>query len=1829
MSKHQETEPAEYRGARRLLWLLVFFLLLLGALNIFVSAVLPGAVQRWLHERGLEAQIEYLNVSLPSLRAHLRGVRVHNKSDRGFQVGEATLGLSWWQLLRGKIHVKLVELEDVYMDLESEPGERGRIWEIGGWHLGEGEKKPKNWRVDLTSARVRSGVVCYQHKPEWKTPTCVRLGQVELDDFFVSGFREAQEPLRFAIGADEFTLDNLLVWDEQPQKQSPSSPGAQAQEPGEGDMTRSPGENPTVALVQLRTGAIRFERPGNQLNVAEAAVRKFAGCPPERWAEAVPGLQRITGHCASARRLQVRGPASFSFGKQSEIAWYRVNGQDVRLRYRNRRQPNWHAQTIAINDFDFLREEKSLTWQSVGASGFSWCPNRLRSRQHHYCLSAGSLRLPQPTQIGWRDGLQVELAEASLDQGTVLDLEASRPASNPLNTSGLRLGALRYQNNDRRLELEQLSLEGAAGCVPGQLWGRKDHCVSVAGLKLSENFALQFPRKLAADNGPAQSWRLESGPLELAKFQMREGGGDKKTTAADGSSDPSNLLLTRLNWARAEIAPGERHYLLEDVALGRLGGCVPDGWLPQRLSPLCARLWQLQGRGNFILDLQESPYLVLGELRLATLLLSDQLSADPAQQTGLALNELYTGNGFFRIRRQALQAGEYFASGDAHWWGEAESAAAGAVAGEDADGAEKGLSPEELKAARAASEAAARAAIGSAIVTREAELELSSLSLTSLDGCLPSSWQVLLVSGSKRRPECFAVHQLRQQQPLQLRVERIADGKNDGDNSVGGLQLGFSAAELTLERADITSANDESLLAVAQLKLPQADIRLQSRPAHARLQLSGAELDKAAFCLNPTRCVDVTTLRTGARFALDYAPAHFNADLNDLVLAHFSLSGGENQLSAEIDQLEGKSLQVNLPRRPGASADWKLQQLQADNVEVCWPSSEKQQGEQQARDKSARRLPRCVRGEGLHSEGSGVALAQLALHRSLADPAQLTLGRLRVEKLGVAQYGGPGSNPVQLNLHNLLLDTANGCGLNDWLAASGSNIARWGGCLSSGQLHLSGDNLVRLGAGQGNEDRIQLGPLQAADLQLVPAPGKAPTLQLSQLAWQSLGWPGGARLEVEDLFAQGFSGCLPPLTPVTNRDADSEPACIDIGLLQVAGTQTLAMGEPLRLDGEVTVEDFALRHGDRQRLGFTRLGLNGLAWSAGALELQQGELSGVSGCLSPFKLGGKSLAPCYEVGRISIGSEHKLLLGDLPAGRTQRHFRNFRVEGLRMTQAGFSSGLPSELLQIESLEAAELGFGARELFSENLLLKNVSSCIPRGYIDGIDVCFNLQELLATGHFDIAARRLELAQVRLDQLKVQDTDGDRLLETEYADARALTIAKDVFRLLYLEIADGKLFHRDERAQDYANHPWNTEIELLRLDQFEYFPAEKILNIDTIDLIKPHSMLARGPEGDLGAWQRFRSETPALNRYHFQREDIAQRANRFRYRVRQLVVDQGRFLWLDNTYDYQAMLPVHRVNMLWRGLSNYNEDPPALMLLSARPGGFSEMHLSGQVNLLENNHWDASLLGYVEGANLIPATPYMAALLGYKILQGQLNAVVDMKVEDNQVDALAQMELQKIKVRRVRDSDHLKVKRSIIPLSLALALLKDGNGDVRFKMPVTGDLYDPKFNFSFIFSDLLQRAILEALFAYFTPVGVYSLAKLAWARFRAPSFSELEFAPGSDELSASATASLNSMIEEMRDNPRARPGICAVATVPDLENMFPYEVDALRASREQREAFYRDPPRGLREELLELSSRRSRQVQKFFIDAGLDQKDFIQCAPDYIGSDFGAPRVEFSN
>ncbi|WP_460805519.1 DUF748 domain-containing protein [Microbulbifer agarilyticus] len=1850
-------EPAG-RGISRLLWTLVILLVVVALLNLFVSIFVPGMVQRWLQARGLEARIEYVNVSLPRLHAHLRNVEMRNEFERGFRVREMSLGLSWWALLRGKIRVRQMDLHGGYMDLESHPGKiHGRVWEIAGWWLEEGPKRPKNWRLEWANATVHDTVVCYLHRPQWTSPTCFRIGKMSVKEFFVSAFREAQEPLNFDIGAEEMVVDNLLAWDEPPGSVSQYSLGYQPPAQGSARLP-SAEENPTVALVHLHTNDVHFDRPGNHFTMADTHARKFAGCAPARWAEAVPALNRISGQCASARRLDLEESAQFSFGKDGEISWHRLSGEEVRLRYQNRQLPNWRAETIAINNFDFVRPDKTLAWQSGIAQRFSWCPSAWRNDTQHYCITAGTLNLPEATRFAWSDGLGMEINNGVLSEGEIEDLVGTAPHPEPLKINELHIGALQYRNKTRRLGLSDASLDVASGCLPGVLWDTPDQCVNLSQLSIGEAFSMQFPRKVALNGWPAQAWALESGPLTLAHVQLEQ----RPQAAATGSARPrlgDGAELTQLDWARLQITPDKKEILADDFSLKSLSGCAPNSLLPGRFSPLCARLVALNGAGNFIfradsaVDVAEtqneggqrqgggnalpaSPYVILGEFSLEELVLDDHLAATSTQQTGVVLTQLRAGPGLFKRGNNLLEPGEYFAAGEEYWWGSEDSdfAATDVIAGDD--GSEKGALQNEAEQSTDSSTAtsAEAAAIGKYLRTSSTQVELDAIALESLQGCLPRSWQRLVaaenasddvkggVPGGLLAPSCFDIRNLQQQQPLQIAYERRSRVPQGDQAADSAFRFKLDAAALTLDHAIVRSASGNSLLSLASLALPEAEIRLQSQPAMAHFKLPEASLAGAAFCLSSERCVELQALGTGDTFTLKYWGDRFFADLNQLALERFSLTGQSSDFTADIRELSSLSMRVDLPPAAFARADWSFDALQASSINICWPATADPE----------RGLPQCVRSRDLSSRGDGITVGQVALYGDQSGPPQLDLAQLSIANVGFVQMGGRRS--LALNLTDLRLNALRGCGPKDWLAASqlrGDRSTFWAGCLDLGVIALTGDNLILLagGANTGNgNERLRLGPLQANELRLLPALNQEPSLELAYLQWRGLAWPGGGRLRVADLDAQGGAGCLPP----GSRKGSRANTCIRVGRLQVPGEQTLVMGEAnvaFRSTGHITVSDFSLNQGATRRVGFDYLDADELVVAAGTLSVAEGEISGLSGCLSEMRFAEKSLAPCFDVGAIVLHSGHRMQLSDLRNPQSMRKLRHVSVDGLRVTQSDFPADLPAPLLMVETLQADLIGFGDGELVSDNLHLGNVHGCLPKGYVPGVRYCLELQDFNASGRFDFTRRELVLDLAQAHRLGINDIGGDRLLELEFAEARQVTYAKERTAVLSLEVANSKLFQRNPRAPEFVNYQWNTQIQHLSLARFVYQPAEKHLAIDSINLLRPRSILARGIEGDLGAWERFRDRTPEADRYQYRRGDIAREANRFRYRIREIYVDQGTFLWLDESERYHAKLPVRHINVLLRGASNYYEDEAATLILRASPGGFSEMHVAGHINLLENNHWDGGLLGYVEGANLIPATPYIARLLGYKILQGQLDAVLTLSVADNKLDALAKMGLEKIKIRRVKDTDHLEVKRSFIPLSFALALLKDGNGDVRIRMPVTGDLYDPDFNFQFVFSELLQRAILESLFAYFTPIGFYSLAKLAWDRFRAERFDDLLFAPGSDQLSSEAMAELNSMVGTLKDNPKARPGICGVATMQDLHAMFPHETQVMGATRETAREIFRDPPRGMREELLELANRRSRNVQLFLLEAGLSQQDFIQCAPDYIGTNSKAPRVEFSN
>lgn len=1715
----------------RLLWLLIGVLLVIGALSVTASAILPAMLERWLGERGLEAEVEQVRFSPLHLSVHASGLRLRNREGRGFDARHASLQFSWRQLLRGRLHLRQLELDGAALDIQSRLEEGTRRWEIAGWELGTDPPGDRDWQLPLARVRLRDSEVCYRHLPQWHTASCAKFSDLLAIDLRLAGRGRAGEPLQLEIGARDLTLRGLTAQNRD-------------------------AHTAHTALVELRLSRARYTRADHRIAAAGVQVRRFASCTPALWAEALPVLGRLVGHCAAAQRLQIDGgagdPVQFTFGAGAEVHWRRASGQEVLLRYANRRHANWRARTIAINDFRFLRGAQHLSWQRAGASGFDWCPNQWRDREHHYCLRAGSLRLPRETRFDWVGPLDVRAPEGRLQQTRLLDMAAPNP--NPLTVMDARIGALNYRGASRSLELASLRLDSAAGCVPGGLWQQPEHCLQLRQLRADEPLKIAFP--WAARERPLG---FSGGRFALARLELERAG-------------ERQFQLEDLQWQSANLLRDGRPLSLENFSLQYLAGCLPDAVLPQRFRPLCARVENLAGRGNFLLHPGADAYAVFGELQLDSLQLADSSAAD----RGLRLQHLRGGSGFFRVDHRNEIPAQLAAGVDATAEGEDEKSAAPAAPGPP-PGTWAGIAGLE-----------------------SSNLQLRDFSLSRLQGCMPPAWFRLIFDQRAGMPECFEVQNLRQHRPLALRWRE---------------GLAVSAAQLTLERALVRARSGDSLLDIYGLRLPTADIRLLPGEGDWRLALPGFALDRFRGCLPrdpPARaggCLDLEMLRLGDNFHARERGGALSVDLRGLVLNRLLLTGREEEFIAHVEQLLLPALTLDLPRGEGfeiAQAALHLDNLQAARLDTCLPLQMQTGGD----------WPRCVSARDIHSTdtpaGTGLSLRQLELKESPVAQPLLTAAQLQLREIALRR-----DPHIALELRGLELEKLSACGLlphlPPWAASAGL-----GDCVQLAALQLPGDNRIRLTPGARGVD---LGPLHTSAIELTTAPGRPPSLSLQGVQWQSLD-AGPDGLRVADLRALGFSGCLEPAFVAARAGflkRDGVPLhCLELRELHLPGQQLWRWQPPRDAAGNMELNGLRLGDGRAQTLDLEQLALRGLSREGDRLRVRELALSGFSGCLPRDLV--RPFAPCYQAGRVQL---ERGLEVDF-SGRVPLELRGVQIAGLLVSEAGYPAQIPAQLLQVETLSLGALAFAGGAIAAEGLELRGIASCVPEGYLRGVNLCAAVDVLSLSGSYRGADGLLELAALDWQALTLFGMDREPFFENGSARMQQVRWHNRELRLQFLELAQAAALGRREHELEFRRHAWNWELGLLQLEQLRYHLDARELDIARVVADTPRGILERDQAGDFPirhrlAWVDGVGETA-------QRGAVREiRAPRLHYRIGEFSVTQGRFTWVDQAGRYEANLPVRRINLLMRDISSYDADPPASLLLNARPGGVGELQLAGEIDFKENHKWDARLKGYLRSVNLIPAGPYMAQLLGYKILQGQMDAVLDIRIVNDEVDAVADIVLNRLKLRRVRDAQHLGA-RTLIPLDIALLLMQDGQGDVRFRMPVSGNLYDPDFSFSYIFSHLLQRAIMEALLSYFTPVGVYTLARLAWARFRVARFAPVLFDPGSAELNAAAEARLDKLAADLSARPESRPGICGIANARDWNALYPQETPGLYGTRNSREAFYRHPPVEIHRELEQLAGRRSWRVQRYLLNAGITAEEFIQCAPDYNGRDFEQPRVE---
>jgi len=205
----------------------------------------------------------------------------------------------------------------------------------------------------------------------------------------------------------------------------------------------------------------------------------------------------------------------------------------------------------------------------------------------------------------------------------------------------------------------------------------------------------------------------------------------------------------------------------------------------------------------------------------------------------------------------------------------------------------------------------------------------------------------------------------------------------------------------------------------------------------------------------------------------------------------------------------------------------------------------------------------------------------------------------------------------------------------------------------------------------------------------------------------------------------------------------------------------------------------------------------------------------------------------------------------------------------------------------------------------------------------------------------------------------------------------------------------------------------------------------------------------------------------------------------------------------------------------GLDNIKEDK-ADVLLRGMVGGNAPLEIKGQVNpLIEKPFVDLNLT--FPGIDLSPFGPYSGRYLGYALEKGQLAFTLSYKVIDNKL-----VGQNKIKINQLTFGDSVTSPQATkLPVKLAVALLKDRQGNIDLDLPVKGDLDDPEFSMSGIILKMFVNLITDIVSAPFKMLG---------ALFGGgEELSYLAFDPGQSRIAPGRMKKLNTLAKILFERP----------------------------------------------------------------------------------------------
>ncbi len=386
-----------------------------------------------------------------------------------------------------------------------------------------------------------------------------------------------------------------------------------------------------------------------------------------------------------------------------------------------------------------------------------------------------------------------------------------------------------------------------------------------------------------------------------------------------------------------------------------------------------------------------------------------------------------------------------------------------------------------------------------------------------------------------------------------------------------------------------------------------------------------------------------------------------------------------------------------------------------------------------------------------------------------------------------------------------------------------------------------------------------------------------------------------------------------------------------------------------------------------------------------------------------------------------------------------------------------------------------------------------------------------------------------------QLMTRPADG---LDIQYAGQVAMNQFKSVDKLKTADFLDWKSLYLKGVAFD--SKPFKLMVDEVALTDFY---NRFIINVDG----SSNLAIVAGGDSKAETQKSNGSETPP------KAEKPKTDTGESNIKIKAVTLQGGKVDFSDLSVKPQVRLPMSQIGGRVSGLDTIRTHK-ADVLLQGMVGEKVPMEIKGAINpLIKDPFVDITIA--LNGVDLSPFTPYSGKYLGYKLEKGQLSLDLAYRVADNKLAGKNKVLFRQLTLGETVQSP----TATKLPIKLALALLKDRQGNIDLDLPVTGDLDDPQFSIGGIVIKMFVNLIVDVVSSPFKVLGALfgGGEELAY----------LDFDPGQSRIPETNLNKLDTLAKILYERPGLNLEIQGeVSPTEDIEGLRRLRFDAqLKAAK----------------------------------------------------------------